>query len=190
MWILCVRAVALFILFAGAAGTGIVAPGRRRLVSDGRVLQLVTRHEPPLSIFSFEQTSFPVALVFAPLRSELRFERHERLVVVDLFRLDDFQSTPVGGFGPLANERKIDFFARACMSRGNDEVDVMRHKSRIPGAHQFFGRLTFARAVDNRLTTLGEENARTARADFVIFSHRPSLHTGAMMRHNRRPGPC
>lgn len=184
------RAVALFILLAGAAGARIVSSGRWRLISDGRILQLVTRHEPPLSIFSFEQTSFPVSLFFAALRSELRLERHERLVVVDLFRLDDFQSAPVGCFGPLANERKIDFFARACMSRGNDEVDVMRHKSRIPRPHQFFGRLTFARAVDNRLTALGEENARTARAAFVIFSHRPSLHTGAMMRHNRRPGPC
>ena len=183
------RAVTLLILLAGAAGAGIVSSGRWRLVSDGRILQLVTRHEPPLSIFSFEQTSFTVPLVCAALR-ELRLERHERLVVVDLFRLDDFKSTPVGCFGPLANERKIDFFARACMSRGNDEVDVMRHKSRIPGAHQFFGRLTFARAFYNRLTTLGEENARTARADFVIFTHRPSLHTGDMMRHNRRPGPC
>ena len=184
------RAVALLILFAGAAGAGIVAPGRRCLISDGRVLQLVTGHELPLSIFSFEQTSFTVSLLFAALRGELRLERHERLVVVDLFRLDDFQSAPRRCFGPLANKRKIDFFARACMSRGNDEVDGMRHKSRIPGAHQLFSRLAFARAFDDRLTTLGEENARAARADFVIFSHRPSLHTGDIMRHNRRPGPC
>lgn len=113
MRILGVSAVALLILFAGAARAGIVAPRRWRLVSDGRVLQLVTRHEPPLSVFLFEQTSFSVSLVFAPLRRELRFERHERLVVVDLFRLDDFQSTPRRCFGPLANERKIDFFARA-----------------------------------------------------------------------------
>ena len=190
MRILGVRAVALLILFAGAARARIVAPWRWRLVSDCRVLQLVTRHEPPLPVFTFEQTSLTVPLVFAALRGELRLERHESLVIVDLFCLDDFESAPRRCFGPLANERKIDFFARACMSRGNDEVDVMRHKSRIPGAHQFFGRLTFARAVDNRLTTLGEENARTARAAFVIFSHRPSLHTGDMMRHNRRPGPC
>ena len=182
--------MALLILLAGAAGAGIIAARGRYLVSDGRVLQLVTSHEAPLPVLAFEQTLLTVTLVFAGLRRESSFERHEGLVIVDLFRVEDLESTPRRRFGPLANERKIDFFARACMSRGNDEVDVMRHKSRIPGAHQFFGRLTFARAVDNRLTTLGEENARTARADFVIFSHRPSLHTGDIMRHNRRPGPC
>src|SRR6185295_10443968 len=104
MRILGVRAVALLILFTGAARAGIVAPGRWRLVSNGRVLQLVTGHEPPLSVLTFEQTLLAMPLVFATLRGELRLERHERLVVVDLFRFDDFQSTPRRCFGPLANE--------------------------------------------------------------------------------------
>ena len=65
--------MAFFVLLAGAAGAGIVAPGRRRLVPDGRVFQLVSRDEPPLPVFTFEQASFTVPVVFAALR-ELRFE--------------------------------------------------------------------------------------------------------------------
>src|SRR5215213_3854382 len=77
------------------------------------------------------------------------------------------------------------------MSGGNDEVDGAGHKRRIAGTHQLFRRLAFASAFDDWLATGGEGSARTARADFVVFSHRPSLHrfyrlrrskTGDMMR--------
>src|SRR5215213_1233107 len=79
------------------------------------------------------------------------------------------------------------------MRRGDDEVDRLGRERRIAGAHQFFGRLAFARAFDDRLAAVGKGSTRSTRADFNVFSHRPSLHlsitqikTGDMMRVTRR----
>src|SRR6185295_1859253 len=103
------------VLLARAAWAGIVAAGPRRFVPDSRILQLVARDEAPFSIFTFEQTLLAVTLLFSVLRI-LRFEGDERLVVIDLFGLEDLKSMPLGRLGPLANKIKIDFLSRVRMS--------------------------------------------------------------------------
>src|ERR1044071_6618180 len=77
------------------------------------------------------------------------------------------------------------------MSRGDDEVDRMRHKSRIACAHQLLGYFTFTSSVDDWPTTAGKVRTGTTRAALIIFTHGYSLHrfcrlrrpkTDAMMR--------
>ena len=78
-----------FLVFlARAARTGIVASRLRRFIPDGRILELVARDEAPLAIFTFEQALLPVTVLFSVLRI-LCFERDERLVVINLFGLED-----------------------------------------------------------------------------------------------------
>src|SRR6185295_16424146 len=103
------------VLLARAAWAGIVAAGPRRFVPDSRILQLVARDEAPFAIFTFEQTLLAVTMLFSVLRI-LSFERDERLVVVDLFGLEDVKSSPLGSLGPLTNEVEVNFLSRVRMS--------------------------------------------------------------------------
>ncbi len=56
-----------------------------------------------------------MTLLFPVLRI-LCFERDERLVVADLFGLEDLKSTPLGRLRPLANEINVNLLSRARMS--------------------------------------------------------------------------
>ena len=66
----------------------IVAARLGRLIPHGRILQLVTRDEAPVSLLPFKQTLLAVVLILSVLRIP-RLERDEGLAVVDLLRLDD-----------------------------------------------------------------------------------------------------
>src|ERR1051326_2303493 len=109
--VLRARSVAFLELLAGTAWAGSVATWQRRLVPDGRVLQIITADKSPVAVLAFEQTLLTMPVVFAVL-SEMRLERDERFVLVDLFRIEDFESTPGRCFGPLTNERQIDVLTR------------------------------------------------------------------------------
>lgn len=102
----------LLVLFPRAARTRIVSPRAGRLVPDGWVLQLVAGYKSPLPVLTLERALLTMMLKFASLR-ELRFERHERFVLVDWFCLQDLESLPGGRLGPLTNKSQIDFVARA-----------------------------------------------------------------------------
>lgn len=80
--------MAFLVFLARSAWTGIVAAGPRCFIPDGRILQLVTRDEAPLSLLPFKQTLLAVVLILSVLRIP-RLERDEGLAVVDLLRLDD-----------------------------------------------------------------------------------------------------
>ena len=80
--------MALFELLPRAARAGIVATWLRRFIPDGRILQLIARDETPFAVFAFEQALLAVTLLFSVLRI-LCFERDERLVIINLFGLED-----------------------------------------------------------------------------------------------------
>ena len=57
------------------------------------------------------------------------------------------------------------------MSRGHDEVDGARNKSRITGVQQLFRGLALARAINDWTTASRESSARPARTNLIVFSH-------------------
>ena len=139
-----------------------------------------------------------MGLVLLMLR-KLRLKRDERLIVVDLFCLEDLQPAPRRRLRPLDYERKINLFSCARMSGGYDEVDGASHESRVTGAHQLFRGLALARALDDRLTTSGKRSSRPARAGLIYFGHTQQItqilcitqsKSDDMMRASRRNPIC
>src|ERR1051325_9670489 len=163
--------VAFLVLLPRAARAGIVAAGFRRVVADGGILQLITRDEAPLSFLAFETTLLAVAVILSVLRV-LRFERDERLVVVDLFGFEDLQPTPVRRLRPLADEIEIDLLLRVGVSCVDDEIDGSGNESRVASAHLRCRRLAFTSAVDDGLAAVAEKGTGTARARLHVFRHK------------------
>src|ERR1700754_5293348 len=93
MCFLWLTSVALLVLLSRTTRAGIVAAWLGRLIPHCRVLQLITRHKPPVSIFTFKQALFAMAMLLTILRKP-SLKRHECLVFIDTLYFEDLQSMP------------------------------------------------------------------------------------------------
>jgi hypothetical protein len=60
------------------------------------------------------------------------------------------------------------------MGRRDNEVDCTGGEGCVTSAHQLFGSLAFALAVDYLLAAIGERNAGTTWARSIVIGHRHS----------------
>src|SRR5689334_3347691 len=134
-----VDSMALLVLLAAAARTGVVAADARLGPLHGRSLDLDAVDEHPALVVLAEERALAV-LDLRRLHLVARDELHDARIVLGaaLLRRSDLEPEPLRLLGPELGVLAVDLALAIRIVRLDDEIDVARRVRAVARAHQIF----------------------------------------------------